>query len=110
LKLRNANFTETGTPNNQFSAGQLNRFSLAYLHVIEPRIKGYPLVVEGQPPVASERLRQVFEGKIIAAGGFEPNTAEAVVEKGDADLVGFGRYFISNPDLPKRIKLGITAQ
>jgi hypothetical protein len=69
LKLRNANFTETGTPNNQFSAGQLNRFSLAYLHVIEPRIKGYPLVVEGQPPVASERLRQVFEGKIIAAGG-----------------------------------------
>jgi hypothetical protein len=49
LKLRNANFTETGTPNNQFSAGQLNRFSLADLHVIEPRIKGYPLVVEGQP-------------------------------------------------------------
>jgi len=37
--------------------------------VIEPRIKGYLLVVEGQPPVASERLRQVFEGKIIAAGG-----------------------------------------
>jgi N-ethylmaleimide reductase len=93
-----------------YVAGQLNRFSLAYLHVIEPRIKGYLLVVEAQSPVASERLRQVFEGKIIAAGGFEPNTAEAVVEKGDADLVGFGRYFISNPDLPKRIKLGITAQ
>jgi len=75
--------------------------------VIEPRIKGTVLIVEGQSPVASERLRQVFEGKIIAAGGFEPNTAEAVVEKGDADLVAFGRYFISNPDLPKRVKLGL---
>ena len=90
-----------------YVAGQLNRFSLAYLHVIEPRIKGTVLVVEGQSPVASERLRQVFEGKIIAAGGFEPNTAEAIVEKGDADLVAFGRYFISNPDLPKRVKLGL---
>ena len=68
------------------------------------------MVVEGQSPVASERLRQVYEGKIIVAGGFEPNTAEAIVEKGDVDLVAFGRYFISNPDLPKRIKLGITAQ
>jgi len=32
---------------------------------------------------------------------------EAILEKGDADLVTFGRYFISNPDLPKRIKLGL---
>jgi 2,4-dienoyl-CoA reductase-like NADH-dependent reductase (Old Yellow Enzyme family) len=40
----------------------------------------------------------------IHVGGFEPNTAEAVLEKGDADLVAFGRYFVSNPDLPKRIE------
>jgi 2,4-dienoyl-CoA reductase-like NADH-dependent reductase (Old Yellow Enzyme family) len=57
--------------------------------------------------VASEQLRKIFKGKIIAAGGFEPDTAEAIVEKGDADLITFGRYFISNPDLPKRIKLGL---
>ncbi len=50
-------------------------------------------------------MRKIFKGKIIAAGGFEPESAEAVVEKGDADLVTFGRYFVSNPDLPKRIKL-----
>jgi N-ethylmaleimide reductase len=30
-----------------------------------------------------------------------------VVEKGDADLVAFGRHFIANPDLPKRIELGL---
>ena len=90
-----------------YVAGKLNRFGLAYLHIIEPRIKGNKLIAEGQAPVASERLRKIYQGKIIAAGGFEPETAEAIVAKGDADLVTFGRYFISNPDLPERIKLGL---
>jgi N-ethylmaleimide reductase len=90
-----------------YVAEQLNRFGLAYLHIIEPRVKGNVLIAEGQAPVASEQLRKIFKGKIIAAGGFEPDTAEAIVEKGDADLVTFGRYFVSNPDLPKRIKLGL---
>jgi N-ethylmaleimide reductase len=52
-------------------------------------------------------LRKVFKGRIIAAGGFEPDTAEAVVENGDADAVAFGRHFVANPDLPKRIKLRV---
>jgi N-ethylmaleimide reductase len=87
-----------------YVAKHLNRFALAYLHVIEPRVKGNVVVAEGQGPIAAEYLRNIFTGRIIAAGGFEPDTAEAVVEKGDADLVAFGRYFVSNPDLPTRIK------
>ena len=90
-----------------YVAEQLNRFALAYLHIIEPRIKGNVLVAEGQEPVATAQLRKIFKGKIIAAGGFEPDTAEAIVEKGDADLVAFGRHFLANPDLPKRIRLGL---
>src|SRR6202041_3348109 len=90
-----------------YLAGQLNRFGLAYLHIREPRGNGNPLLAEGQAPVAAERLRKIFKGKIIAAGGFEPDTAEAIIEKGDADLVAFGRHFVANPDLPKRIKLGL---
>jgi N-ethylmaleimide reductase len=43
---------------------------------------------------------------IVAVGGFEPDTAEAILKKGDADLVAFGRYFVSNPDLPNRIRHG----
>jgi N-ethylmaleimide reductase len=85
----------------------LNRFGLAYLHIIEPRVKGNVLIGEGQASVATQQLRKIFKGKIIAAGGFEPDSAEAIVTKGDADLVTFGRYFVSNPDLPKRIKLGL---
>jgi N-ethylmaleimide reductase len=90
-----------------YVAEQLNQLGLAYLHIIEPRVKGNVVMVEGQAPIASEQLRKVFRGKIIAAGGFEPDSAETVVEKGDADLVAFGRLFVSNPDLPKRIKLAL---
>jgi N-ethylmaleimide reductase len=90
-----------------YVAEQLNRLDLAYLHIIEPRVKGNIVIAEGQAPIASEQLRKRFKRKIIAAGGFEPDTAEAVVEKGDADLVAFGRHFVSNPDLPKRIKLAL---
>lgn len=90
-----------------YLAERLNGFGLAYLHVIEPRVKGNVVIAEDQAPIATEQLRKIFKGKIIAAGGFEPDSAEAVIEKGDADLVAFGRHFISNPDLPERIRLGL---
>lgn len=92
-----------------YIAGQLNQFGLAYLHVVEPRVKGN-IVVGGddQPPVGAQRLRKIFKGKIIAAGGFEPETAEAIVAAGNADAVAFGRHFISNPDLPLRIREGFA--
>jgi N-ethylmaleimide reductase len=88
-----------------YLAEQLNRFELAYLHIIEPRVKGNVVIKEGAEPVAAQQMRKIFKSKIIAAGGFEPDTAEDIIVKGDADLVAFGRHFISNPDLPKRIKL-----
>ena len=90
-----------------YVAKELNQFGLAYLHIIEPRVGGNVVIAEGQYAIASARLRKIFKGRIIAAGGFEPGTAGEVVEKGDADLVAFGRYFLSNPDLPKRIQLGL---
>jgi N-ethylmaleimide reductase len=93
-------------PNMLFTyiAEQLNRFNLAYLHIVEPRVKGNIVVNEGQDAVASEQLRKIFKGKIVSAGGFEPETAKAIVESGNADAVAFGRHFISNPDLPQRIQ------
>jgi N-ethylmaleimide reductase len=89
------------------AAEQLNRFGLAYLHIVEPRVKGNIVLVEGQAPVAAEQLRRIFKGKIVSAGGYEPATAEEIVDQGDADAVAFGRHFIANPDLPKRIQLGL---
>jgi N-ethylmaleimide reductase len=90
-----------------YVAEQLNRFDLAYLHVVEPRIVGAEAPVDGKPPVAAVQLRKIFKGTILAAGGFEPEGAAEIVDKGDADLVAFGRHFAANPDLPKRIELGL---
>ena len=90
-----------------YLAGRLNRFGLAYLHIVEPRVKGNVVIAEGQEAIATARLREIFKGKIISAGGFEPATAAEVVDKGDADLVAFGRHFVANPDLPKRIRMGL---
>ena len=87
-----------------YFAEQLNRYPLAYLHVIEPRIKGVETIAEGQAPVASTFLRKIYKGTIIAAGGFDRDGAEAILQRGDADLVAFGRYFTSNPDLPERLR------
>ena len=42
-------------------------------------------------PVAAQELGQIFKGPIIAAGGFEPDTAEAAVANGVASLIAFGR-------------------
>jgi N-ethylmaleimide reductase len=89
-----------------YVAEQLNQFGLTYLHVVEPRVKGNVTIVKGQGPIAAEQLRKVFNGKIIAAGGFEPETAESAIETGVADTVAFGRHFVANPDLPLRIREG----
>ena len=90
-----------------YVAKALAPFGLAYLHIIEPRIIGSQEGADGLPPVAAANLRKFFKGTIIAAGGFDPKGAEEIVTKGDAELVAFGRHFIANPDLPKRIRLGL---
>ncbi|MDE7548998.1 alkene reductase [Acetobacter fabarum] len=86
-----------------YVAKKLNALGIAYLHVVEPRIMGTELISESGP-VAAKHLRQHFLGAIIAAGGFNGKSAEALLETGDADAVAFGRYFISNPDLPERLR------
>ena len=85
-------------------AERLNERPLAYLHIIEPRVKGVETISEGQEPVASAFLRKIFKGAIIAAGGFNKAGAVKILKNGDADLVAFGRLFTSNPDLPERLR------
>ena len=88
-----------------FVADRLDELGIAYLHVVEPRIRGNETVADAKP-VAAPALRGRFHGAIIAAGGFTGASAEAILEAGDADLVAFGRAFIANPDLPARLRAG----
>jgi len=86
-----------------YVAEKLDEKHIAYLHVVEPRIKGTELI-EKSDAVAAKHLRTRFKGTLIAAGGFDGNSAEAILQSGDADAVAFGRSFISNPDLPARLR------
>ncbi|WP_285353257.1 alkene reductase [Pseudomonas sp. ME-P-057] len=94
-------------PEGLFSyvAQQLAPLNLAYLHLIEPRILGNIEDENADPtPVAAKLMRKHYKGVIIAAGGFNGESAEAIIQEGNADLVAFGRHFIANPDLPERLR------
>jgi N-ethylmaleimide reductase len=49
-------------------------------------------------------MRKYFFGVIIAAGGCDGQSAKAIVDAGDADMIAFGRHFVANPDLPQRLR------
>jgi len=96
-----------------YAIRQLNSFPLAYMLLTEPRWhRGkFDNDVEKDPgfnmPVTnSATYRRIYEGVLMAAGGFTPSTACQVVRDGVCDVVAFGRWFISNPDLPARIRSG----
>mmetsp|Transcript_1682 Transcript_1682/g.2532 ORF Transcript_1682/g.2532 Transcript_1682/m.2532 type:complete len:179 (+) Transcript_1682:212-748(+) len=79
---------------------------LAYLHLIETT---RPFVTDksfSQPVKLLKMYAPLFEGTIIAASGFTPDSAAAIVESGLVDAVAFGRFFISTPDLAERIRIG----
>jgi 2,4-dienoyl-CoA reductase-like NADH-dependent reductase (Old Yellow Enzyme family) len=54
------------------------------------------------PDSLGPKIRQAFKGVYIANEGFTQETAEAIIQNGNADAVSFGVQFIANPDLPRR--------
>lgn len=87
---------------------QLDAREIAYVHMIEPRATaaGGSDAVAVDAPCTSALFQHKFKGVLISAGGYTPETAREVVEKGQADAVAFGRLYIANPDLPERIAAG----
>jgi 2,4-dienoyl-CoA reductase-like NADH-dependent reductase (Old Yellow Enzyme family) len=53
-------------------------------------------------------LKAAFSGAYIANERFDPQSAAQAVAAGEADAVAFGKLFIANPDLPRRLQLGAT--
>jgi N-ethylmaleimide reductase len=87
----------------------LNPLGLAYLHFIEPRSSGAGRaeVNHQNVPSAMVLFRPIWKGVLIAAGGFTGEAAEAAIAQRHADAIAFGRIFISNPDLPRRLREGL---
>ena len=90
---------------------QLEPLGLAYLHFIEPRSSGTGRaeVNHQNVPSAMVLFRPLWSGVLITAGGFSGEAANAAIADGHADAIAFGRIFISNPDLPRRLQRGYPA-
>ncbi|NIF74904.1 alkene reductase [Burkholderia sp. Ap-962] len=86
---------------------RLDSYRLAYLHAIEPRIRGNEDVEADAQAISTAELRGWYTGTLIVAGGFDAGSARRIVERRGADLVAFGRLFISNPDLPERLRMEV---
>ncbi|MWB78621.1 alkene reductase [Pseudooceanicola sp. 216_PA32_1] len=79
----------------------LNRFGLAYLHMVEGATGGSRELAEGESIAA---LRAHFDGPYMANNGYDRAMALNAVASGAADLVAFGRPYIANPDLVERLR------
>jgi N-ethylmaleimide reductase len=103
----NGSFNDMGSPDYReqftFVASQLDRSGLAYVHVMDGLAFGFHEL--GEPMTLAE-FRNVFHGPLMGNCGYLQETAEKAIEEGHADLISFGRPFISNPDLVHRFKNG----
>jgi N-ethylmaleimide reductase len=93
-------------PLYDYLVAELDKLDLAYLHLIEPRASGAGQkdVDHKDVPSAARMYRSKWSNTLITAGNFTGEAATKWVEEGVADAIAFGRYFISNPDLPARIQ------
>ncbi len=82
-------------------AGELAALKLAFVHVIEGQTGGARDIA----PFDYQALRRRIQAPYIANNGYSREMALAAVAEGRADLVAFGRAFISNPDLVRRLRL-----
>ena len=100
-------FNDMGSPDyrEQFThvATMLDRCGLAYLHVVDGLAFGFHKL--GEPMTLAE-FRRVFRGPLMGNCGYTLESADRAIATGDADLVAFGRPFISNPDLVDRFRHG----
>jgi N-ethylmaleimide reductase len=79
---------------------KLSALGLVYLHQLDHSAMGAPAV----PAAGKQQLRAAFKQSYIAAGGFDKASAEALLVANSADLVAFGRPFLSTPDLVARMQ------
>lgn len=102
-----SNYLQSGDSNPRalalYMAESLSKYGLLYCHMIEPRMKTQEEKAECHESLVS--IRNAFKGTFIVAGGYGREDGNKAVAENQADLVAFGRWFLANPDLPKRFEL-----
>ena len=99
----NGAYNDMGSPDYRetftYVAQQLNTYQLGYLHLLDGLAFGFH--EQGEPMTLSE-FRKVYDGVLMGNCGYDRADAEKAIAAGDADLIAFGRPYISNPDLVAR--------
>ena len=101
----NGNFNDMGSPDfrEQFTyvAAQLDACHLGYLHIVDGLGFGFH---ELGPPMTLREFRSVYHGTLMGNCGYDKALADSAIRDGHADLIAFGRPYISNPDLVERFR------
>lgn len=84
-----------------YAVDALNRFGLAYLHLLEPSEADER---HGGTLIPTSYFRPMFKGVLMVNWDYDRDKANAAIASGAADLVSFGKLFIANPDLPERFQ------
>lgn len=93
---------EETIPTFEYIVEHLNSYDLAYLHLSEPfnDVSDVPFLVDN----IAEHFRSLYKGNLMINGGFDQDSGNKIIEEGHADMVAYGKLFISNPDLPTRFE------
>ena len=83
---------------------RLNKFRIGYLHVVGSAQDG-PQNNESDRALLRS-LRELWKGFYVVNGGYDGPRGKEAVLAGYADAVAYGRAFLANPDLPRRLHLG----
>ena len=96
---------EETIPTFEYIIKKLNDYNLAYIHLSEPfnDVSHVPYAVTE----VAKHFRPLYNGTLIINAGFTKETGNKVINDGNADLVAFGKLYVSNPDLVERFKKNI---
>lgn len=82
----------------------LQEVGISYIHIAEADWDNAPVM----SVAFKEAYRKTFLGTLIYSGKYDKIKAEEALQQGWADLIGFGRPFIANPDLPYRLQYNLS--
>jgi len=93
---------EETIPTFEYIIKRLNEYDLAYIHLSEPftDVSDIDYAVSN----IAKHFRPLYKGTLMINAGFDQEKANKVLEAGDADLVAFGKLYVSNPDLVARFE------
>ena len=98
---------EETIPMFQYISKRLNNYNLAFLHIVGPEEDLTATPVEILQDDYFSHFRHHYSGRLMANLGFSMESGNEFLKASKADLISFGKLFISNPDLAERFKYGL---